>query len=889
MTDVVLAPVRSGYNLSKINSNFTKIEDSINDEIFHRIGGNNIMQQNVDMNNNDIINTNSIYATEGVFSTRILLGGTDYEIVLQNIADAAQVSADASAVSAAESEVSAIASEASSASSAASLDEFQDIYWGAYASEPTLSPVGNPATDGDLYFNTSDTVMKVYTGVSPGWVNAASAVNGIRNEEIYTNVAGQTVFPLTYDLGFVDAYVNGVKLIQGSDFTALDGMNVTLLSPIVSADDTVQLIAYTSIEFGDFGDFGPALNGKVDKDGAKVLTTNDLTDTLKTKLDGIASGAQVNEVTTTQLNAKEDGLGNPVSNGQVLTSQTDGTRSWATPTSGGINVKADWNEADNTSDAFIENKPTIPAPVDISGKEDSLNNPTTDGYILASQTDGTRSWVSPTSGGTNVKADWNEADNTSDAFIANKPTIPVAGEVNVQSDWSEADDTSDSFIANKPTITDYSGKEDGLGNPASNGQVLTSQTDGTRSWATPASSGGENIQSDWNESDNTSDAFIENKPTITDYSGKENGLGTPTTDGQILSSTVAGSRSWIDAPSGGGSSVNSSFRLFEDALAHAIAVQRRAAPTMKLTSRGEVERTSADAAQVWIKPKWMLPVNTYFEFGATVEANDILSERSVRLSPITRLGINYRKGFKVMFLRQKNLTRINLVTSNSPSTPRGRVFSSVDTSSVPAPNLGTMNRVGMSYDESTGVSTVVISTDGITEESLVVDTTEDLLGWDMELGDNRPVNAVGNTTLFNFGTEPFQGGVPEGAVTLAQFPRINNWPVKLWGGGVTGTVANDLLDYPLGGADSKLTTFDNQGKFSLGTTVYTGHSFTEITPLSNNASQAAVSRVTGVGDTHQQDITQGFTGYAFNMYAMYTGADTFRKNNIIITEIYYKP
>jgi hypothetical protein len=110
MTDVVLSPIRSGHNLSKINSNFKKIEDKINDEIFHRIGGNNIMQQNVDMNNNDIINTNSIYATEGVFSTRILLGGTDYEIVLQNIADAAQVSADASAVSAAESEASAVQS-----------------------------------------------------------------------------------------------------------------------------------------------------------------------------------------------------------------------------------------------------------------------------------------------------------------------------------------------------------------------------------------------------------------------------------------------------------------------------------------------------------------------------------------------------------------------------------------------------------------------------------------------------------------------------------------------------------------------------------------------------------------------------------------------------------
>lgn len=798
-------------------------------------------------------------------------------------------------------------------------------------------------------------------------------------------------------------------------------------------------------------------------------------------------------------------------NGDVLGFNEDGDLVPVTIQAGAGGTQADWDEGIPSSASFIKNKPTIPAPVDISGKEDSLNNPTANGYILASQTDGTRSWVSPTSGDTNVQSDWNESDNTSDAFIANKPTIPAAGDSNVQSDWNQSDNTSDSFIANKPTIEDYSGKEDGLGNPVSNGQVLTSQTDGTRSWATPASTGEENVKANWSETDTNSDAFIQNKPEVpivskedfllmaggygdttdinlkfhgqleyqpraattlnytsqyaipvqsylqivtlsttlpivtnvnssvvtyifsdytvngADYSkgsyiqvgggsdkirygsitsgttpsdivlgtsteivskvlsdiktlgvhlrrsagskrsfyiedlsqggnfgtvettttqlsyvrsiltvrvqnsdatddvkvkvtsggpelisgnstqqddetlvadamgylrvpdptppvGGEPVLGNPTTDGQILSSTVAGSRSWIDAPSGG-SSINSSFRLFEDAL----AMNSNALATMRLTSKGEVERTSADASQVWIKPKWILPVNTYFEFGSTVASNEILAARSVRLSPITKFGISYNEGFRVVFFRQNNLTRINLVTSPASTTPRSRVFSSVDTTSIPAPNIGIMNRVGMSYDESTGVSTVTISTDGVTEESLVVDTTDDLIGWDMEVWDNRPVNAVGDTTLFNFGTEPFQGEIPVGAVTLAQFPRINNWPVKLWGGSVVGTVSNDLLDYPLGGADNNLATFDNQGKFSLGTTVYTGHSFTEITPLSNNASQAAVSRVTGVGDTHQQDITQVFTGNTFNMYVMNTSADTFAKTNVIITEIYYKP
>lgn len=64
------------------------------------------------------------------------------------------------------------------------------------------------------------------------------------------------------------------------------------------------------------------LTGKVDKETGKGLSENDFTDTLKTKLDGIATGAEVN-------------------------------------------VQANWNETNTSSDAYIQNKPTIP---DVSNK-----------------------------------------------------------------------------------------------------------------------------------------------------------------------------------------------------------------------------------------------------------------------------------------------------------------------------------------------------------------------------------------------------------------------------------------------------------------------------------------------------------------------------------------
>jgi len=56
MTDIVLTPITSGYNLAKINANFVKVQDVINNEVVHSIGGNNVMHQNLDMNGFAILN-----------------------------------------------------------------------------------------------------------------------------------------------------------------------------------------------------------------------------------------------------------------------------------------------------------------------------------------------------------------------------------------------------------------------------------------------------------------------------------------------------------------------------------------------------------------------------------------------------------------------------------------------------------------------------------------------------------------------------------------------------------------------------------------------------------------------------------------------------------------
>lgn len=56
MSDITLDKIRSGYNLSRINDNFDKIENLINEDTLHVRGGNNTMSQQLDMNSNRITN-----------------------------------------------------------------------------------------------------------------------------------------------------------------------------------------------------------------------------------------------------------------------------------------------------------------------------------------------------------------------------------------------------------------------------------------------------------------------------------------------------------------------------------------------------------------------------------------------------------------------------------------------------------------------------------------------------------------------------------------------------------------------------------------------------------------------------------------------------------------
>lgn len=82
MSDLILGPVASGYNLSKIDSNFSAIEAKINADVLQVSGGHNTMSQALDMNGQELINAGPVH------SNNFILNGASIQPKLVSITDA---------------------------------------------------------------------------------------------------------------------------------------------------------------------------------------------------------------------------------------------------------------------------------------------------------------------------------------------------------------------------------------------------------------------------------------------------------------------------------------------------------------------------------------------------------------------------------------------------------------------------------------------------------------------------------------------------------------------------------------------------------------------------------------------------------------------------------
>ena len=197
-------------------------------------------------------------------------------------ASAAATSATNAANSATASANSATASANSATAAAASYDSFDDRYLGPKSSAPTVDNDGDALVVGALYFDTTTNTMKVYG--SGGWVATGSSVNGTANRYDYvvgTNSGSYTdgsttTFPATYEAGFVDVYLNGVKLVVGTDVTATSETNVVLASPAATGDN-VCIVGYGTFTLANFS-IGEANNVDLTGNANNAILAFDSTD-----------------------------------------------------------------------------------------------------------------------------------------------------------------------------------------------------------------------------------------------------------------------------------------------------------------------------------------------------------------------------------------------------------------------------------------------------------------------------------------------------------------------------------------------------------------------------------------------------------------------------------
>jgi len=163
----------------------------------------------------------------------------------------ASTSATNAATSASAASSAQTAAEAARDSALAAYDNFDDRYLGTKASNPTLDNDGNALVAGALYFNTTDSSMKVYTGSA--WV--AAYVSGAG-----TLLAANNLSDLT---NFGTARTN-LGLAIGTNVQAYDAELAALAGLTSAADKGIQFTGSGTAATYDLTTAGKALLDDVD-------------------------------------------------------------------------------------------------------------------------------------------------------------------------------------------------------------------------------------------------------------------------------------------------------------------------------------------------------------------------------------------------------------------------------------------------------------------------------------------------------------------------------------------------------------------------------------------------------------------------------------------------
>jgi hypothetical protein len=179
----------------------------------------------------------------------------------------------------------AASASASAASATATLNTFKSQYYGPLSADPTLDPLGNAMTSGDLYFNTTTSSLRTYSGSV--WFNSVQTVGteqstatGVAGTNTVTGtLVGVTSYAFGQMFRFVAANTNtGAMTVNWNGLGAValtKNGNTSLDAGDVPAGSTVIIIHDgTRFQLASGAGGGGAKAGGVIYENGTTLTSN---------------------------------------------------------------------------------------------------------------------------------------------------------------------------------------------------------------------------------------------------------------------------------------------------------------------------------------------------------------------------------------------------------------------------------------------------------------------------------------------------------------------------------------------------------------------------------------------------------------------------------------
>ena len=95
-----------------------------------------------------------------------------------------------------------------------------------------------------------------YIGRNPG---DSSVIIAKQNNTVTASTQTEFSFAAGYTVGYLDVYLNGVRLVSPTDYSATDGSNI-ILTTAAAQDDVLEFVAYKAFNLGNVTNAGANFN-----------------------------------------------------------------------------------------------------------------------------------------------------------------------------------------------------------------------------------------------------------------------------------------------------------------------------------------------------------------------------------------------------------------------------------------------------------------------------------------------------------------------------------------------------------------------------------------------------------------------------------------------------